>query len=248
MFSTLKQQLKKQGWSIQWNTELLDDSSNVENLSPEQVIDTVNAFPVVLKDDKRSLVIRGDFLGHNVIAKKARDKNRRRWAQFLSLFKPAEALKSFQGLAEFSRKSINAAKPIAVLEKHKYGAVFDSWLIYQFIEGDVTSKDDLPDIIQSIDYLHQKDYQHADPHCDNFLRDSNGDIVFIDCKGKKRLGHFSDCFDYLLLQNYYPDVSDEFIQRFAKFDTQSTAYKLAKTYNGYRKGRSKLKSILRKRK
>lgn len=248
MFSTLRQQLKKQGWSIQWNTELLDESVKTDTLSPEHVIDVITSFPLTLKDDKRSLVLKGEFLGHTVIAKKARDKNRRKWARFLSIFQPAEALKSFQGLLEFSHKSIKAAQPIAVLEKHSNGAVFDSWLIYQFLEGDVTTKDDLPDIIRSIDHLHTQGYQHADPHCDNFLRNSDGEIAFIDCKGKSRLGHFSDCFDFLLLQNYYPEVSNEFIQRYAKFDTKSIAYKVAKLYDSYKKGRDKVKKTLRGKK
>ncbi len=236
----------KKGWTINWAKQILDKSPNETALSPEALIQLVNAFPVTLKDDKRSLVLKGELFGTKVIAKQPRDKNRRTWSRLLSLFRPAEAAQSFINLQRFAEHAIPAPKAIAVLQEYNFNRVVDSWLIYEFIEGVPSTKDDLPKIIGLIDRLHQFGFQHNDPHYENFLS-NDGDISLIDCKGKKRLGNFSDCYDFILLNNYHPEASVDLIKRHAAYKTESLGFQLAKMYKGYKNLRGKLKKKLRKK-
>lgn len=244
---SLASKSKQRYWSITWSDQMLAaNHSDIQTLSANNVIDLIKAFPVTFKDDKRSLVLKGALFNKTVIAKQPRDKNRRTWSQLLSLLRPAEAKHSFYNLQRFADCAISAAQPIALLEQHSIGRVVDSWLIYEYIEGVPSTQDDLVEIVQLIDQLHKHNYQHNDPHYKNFLKNASGELLLIDCKGKKRVGNFTDCYDFMLLNSYHPEASIDLIKQHASFKTDSFGYQCARVYAAYKELRSQWKKKLRK--
>ena len=222
----------------------------VDNACPYEIppiadiLQTIDTWTDILKEDKRSLVKSGDFLGLKVVAKQPVDKNRRKWARFLSLIRDSEALKTMKSLSRFQEHEIPAVQPIIVLEKREGGVLKDSWLIYEYREGKPCSVKDLPEIIKLLRALHEAGFRHADPTLGNFMLDENNQMFLIDCKGKPRIGYLTDCFDYFLLQNDWR-LQDENIEKWVKFRKWSFGYQLARFYFGYKKLRSRWKHWLR---
>ncbi len=207
----------------------------------------IQSFPITLKDDKRSLVKQGELLGKQVIAKQPRDKNRRKWIRALSLIRKSEALSAQETLSDFEQQGIESVKPICVLEQRKNGMVIDSWLIYEFREGSESNVTKLPEILSLLNQLHLSGYRHDDPNFGNFLVDSNDSLFLIDCKGKKRLGYFSDYYDYMLLSQRNEGVDMDTLIDAVGINTNLWAYKLAQCYAAYKRKRTEFKEKRRQK-
>lgn len=209
--------------------------------SIENIFEAINQFPKVLKDDRRSLVKQGSLLGMQVIAKQPRDKNRRKWAQFLSMFRLAEARQTFESLISFKEQGIPSVDPICVLEKRVKRQVVDSWLIYQYRAGEPCDASSLPAMVGLLKALHANGYRHEDPTYGNFLIDPDGEMFLIDCKGKAKGGEFAAYYDYMMLSMNNPGISAEHVEALIEIDRWSPGYQLARLYRGYRNTRSRLK-------
>ena len=222
------------------------DSSVELVLSINELLDLITQFPKTLKDDRRSLVKLGEINGTQLIAKQPRDKNKRKWARFLTLFGAGEARKTFTTLLEFKNKEIESLTPFCLLEKRQLGMVVDSWLLYHYREGNESDKSYLAEIVTLLKKLHRGGYQHGDPNFGNFMVDPNGELFLIDCKGKSRSGQFSDCYDFMLLGR--GQLTPQEIEAITNMDKTSFGYRLAKLYQSYISLRSSLKKkIGRKR-
>ena len=88
-----------------------------------------------LKNNHRSLVLKGTLNGKMIVAKQPRDKNKRLWARILSYVEPSEAAQTLESLELFHQRDIASVQAILVLEKLRFGAVVDSWLVYEYREG-----------------------------------------------------------------------------------------------------------------
>lgn len=242
------------GWNSDWSCIWADDSEKLCELNIESTIEEIQQFSKTLKDDKRSLVKQGYLFGDTVIAKQPKDKNNRTWIRFLSLFRDSEARTSLQTLSDFESYGIASVKPICVFEKRINGFLVDSWLIYVYREGKPTNHENLAEIVTLLQKLHNHGYWHDDPNFGNFLIDSErsgcekskNDIFLIDCKGKKRVGTISDCFDFMLLSLRNPSVGMNEVIELAELDTDSFGFKLASFYVGYKNFRTNLKKYIRK--
>ena len=211
------------------------------------ILKSIESWTDVIKDDKRSLVKSGKFLGIKVIAKQPVDKNRRKWSQFLSLLRDGEAFKTMKSLLRFKQFGISAVQPILVLEKRKAGLLKDSWLLYEYREGRPSSLQDIPEIIKQLKSLHKAGFRHDDPTLGNFMWDENNQMFLIDCKGRPRVGHFTDCFDYFLLQNNNGlEMTD--VEKIIPLNKLTFGYQLASLYFYYKRLRSRWKKWLRNRK
>ena len=227
----------------------------LDNVHTSHVLEKIQEFSTTLKDDKRSLVKQGFLFDTQVIAKQPRDKNRRLWMKILSFFRHSEALSAQHTLTQFSQKGIESVKPICVLEHRKWGFLTDSWIIYEFREGYESSVEHLPQIIELLQKLHRNGYRHDDPNFGNFLvkqqdktaDTSNEELFLIDCKGKKRLGLFSDYYDFMLLSQRNEGVSMEKLIDKANINTNLLGYKLAEFYAAYKRKRTEFKEKRRAR-
>jgi len=222
-------------------------NSNTElALSINELLGLIEKFPKTLKDDRRSLVKLGEINHAKLIAKQPRDKNKRKWARFLSLFGAGEARKTFLTLLEFKNKGIESLTPFCLLEKRQLGMVVDSWLLYHYREGKESDKRYLASIVDLLKKLHSSGYQHGDPNFGNFMVDPSGELFLIDCKGKSRSGRFSDYYDFMLLTR--AGLTDQEIDAAVDMDKASIGYRLAEMYRSYIRLRSSFKTkIGRKR-
>lgn len=223
-------------------------TKELENMNIALILEQIKTLPITLKDDKRSLVKRGVLFETNIVAKQPRDKNRRKWMRFLSLFRQSEAVSALNTLKKFSTNDIASVIPIAAMEQRRYGMVTDSWLIYEYREGTPSTIKNLPAVIDELKKLHRHGFRHDDPNFGNFLLDDSNQLFLIDCKGKKRLGYFSDCFDYLLLslRNHGTDINE--VIKLADIKTHSFGFQLARFFYGYKQLRFRLKNFIKQRK
>lgn len=238
----LVEQLRDGAWSC-----FTEDGTSLSVLSITELLDTIDGFSVTLKDDRRSLVKKGQLIGRSVVAKQPRDKNRRQWARILSFFFPAEARKTFITLTEFKRKGIDSLTPLCVLEKRRSGMVVDSWLLYEFRDGVRSDATSLPEIVKQLTHLHQQGYRHDDPNFGNFMVAPNGDMFLIDCKGKSRVGNFSDYYDFMLLRERNKGLTAGQVDELVTMNTLSFGYYLAVLYSGYKTTRTVIKKKLGKK-
>ena len=208
----------------------------------QEVLQQLQQLPITLKDDKRSLVKQGELFGKTVVAKQPRDKNRRLWIRMLSFFRNSEVLSAQTTLSRFAELGIESVTPLCVLEKRKFGCLVDSWIIYEFREGKESSLEQLPEIIEILQRLHSNGFRHDDPNFGNFLIDPNSKLFLIDCKGKKRLGYFSDYYDFMLLSQRNRGVPFSELITAANINTDHIGFRLAKLYASYKRKRTEFKA------
>lgn len=199
-----------------------------------------------LKNNHRSLVLKGTLNGKTVIAKQPRDKNKRLWARILSYLEPSEAAQTLESLEIFHQRGIASVQPILVLEKLGFGAVVNSWLVYEYREGQSSQEQDLPRVIDFLHKLHKAGFRHNDPNLGNFLIDPKDEMFLLDCKGRKRSGNFSDANDFFLLKKINKTLSDFELSDVHQLDRFSWGYRLALAYNKVKLARSFLKDRIKK--
>lgn len=213
-----------------------------------EIFTLIDGFQDTLKDDRRSLVKRGELAGMDIIAKQPRDKNRRGWSQFLSLFRDAEAKMTFKSLLKFRQMGIESVHPVCVLEKTKGKQVIDSWLLYEYREGQPCGVQDLAEVIAQLTLLHRHGFRHDDPNFGNFLRGADGQMFLIDCKGKAVGGDFGAHYDFMLLSLRNAGVTSEQVEALRGKTRWSIGRQLASAYGAYINARTALKQVLRRRK
>ena len=223
----------------------VSQESNVILPAIPELFKQIEDFPETLKDDRRSLVKLGKLGDLKVVAKQPRDKNRRKWIRILSLLGPAEARKTFTTLLEFQTKGIESLAPVCLLERRSCGMVVDSWLLYEYREGFKSDSSHLPRIAELLKLLHSHGYRHEDPNYDNFLIGPDGQMFLIDCKGKSRVGRYSDYYDFMLLGS--GNLSEKEIAELTDVDKFSLGYWQARAYRGYIKLRSVWKEKIGRR-
>ena len=81
----------------------------------DALVKTLNSLPTTLKDNHRSLVKRGEMFGHDVVAKQPRDKHRRIWARFVSLWSAGESCQTIANLVKLQQAGIETVKPLFAL-------------------------------------------------------------------------------------------------------------------------------------
>ncbi|MFT5571464.1 MAG: hypothetical protein ACI9FR_000378 [Cryomorphaceae bacterium] len=223
------------------------ESSSMQLPSIQALIEDIEEFPQCLKDDRRSLVKKGQLLGTVVVAKQPRDKNRRKWARLLSMFRDAEAKKTLKSLVQFEQLGISSVKPICVLEKRENMRVVDSWLIYEFREGRPSSIGSLKQIVVQLNKLHSNGFRHEDPNFGNFLIGTDDVMFLIDCKGKSKGGDFGAYYDFMLLSLRNDGVSFDQVEALIEIINTSPGYLLARAYAAYISARTSLKQRLGRR-
>lgn len=226
---------------------LAEQLPNVEKLeSIEQLFQEIDAFPEILKDNHRSLVRKGSLLGREVVAKQPRSKNRRLWPRVASWFEPAEARQTLMALGRMQELGIESVTPVLVLERRRVGMIVDSWVLYEYREGEPCSNDCLPDVIDFLSTLHQHGLRHNDPNFGNFLRDADGTLFTLDCKGRKRRGNFTDVYDFILLKRVNKKLVGFELNQVKILNPKSPGYWLAITYTQLKAVRSLVKDAIKR--
>lgn len=194
----------------------------------------------VLKDDQRSYVALIEIKGEKYIYKQPREKNRRKWQKFLSIFRGSESKREFKNIEKICEVGLNGATPVLAVEKKRGLIVYDSYLIYEYIDGKESSFKDIDIIIKELKKIHSLGYLHGDSHMNNFL--IRGDKVYlIDTKLLwNKYGGFGRAFEFMYLEESCPQEIE--------YDKDSIYYKGAKGLRNYLTFLAKIKSIRRKKK
>jgi len=231
-------------WRCLCNPRQADWVAQLTSIS--ELREQLSQFDETLKDNHRSLVLKGILNGKTIVAKQPRDKNKRLWARILSYVEPSEAAQTLESLESFDQCGLASVKPILVLEKQSFGAVVDSWLIYEYREGQSSQEHHLPRVIELLHRLHKAGFRHNDPNLGNFLIDSDDEMFLLDCKGRKRSGNFSDANDFFLLKKINKTLCDFDVNDVHQLDRSSWGFRLAFAYNKVKLARSFIKDRIKK--
>lgn len=235
--------LKQGDWSLLCDPKFKSTYSGVGDLS--NLIAQLHEFPVTLKNNHRSTVKRGRLFELDVVGKRPTDKNRRIWARISSLLRAGESVTTIQNLAKLESAGIESVKPMFALERRKYGMIVDSWMCYQYRDGEPCDVSGLARVVDMLNDMHEAKFQHGDPTWNNFLLDESNVLFTIDTKAKPCRGAFDATNDFLLLRkaNKLPDLD---IDTLGRLNRSAVGYWLAVTYMNIKSFRSLLKSKIKK--
>ncbi|MBZ4683373.1 MAG: hypothetical protein PWP46_1692 [Fusobacteriaceae bacterium] len=199
----------------------------------------------ILKDSTRSVVKLINYDNKKIVIKIPVEKNKRKWIRFLTLFRKSEILKNLKSMEILLKNGIKTNKPIAGIEYRKYGMVFDSFMIYEYIEGTVVTKEDAKEVIDLLKKIHKLGYLHNDPQKRNFLK-NEAELITIDTSLKKKNIFISKILENMEYIKFAVDISEAY----KYIELNKISFKLAKfLYNFFRIKRKlskKLKKILNK--
>lgn len=235
---------KEAGWYCRCNPRQVDWVQQLPEIPA--LLQACKELPITLKDNHRSVVKQGKLADKFIVSKQPKDKNRRRWARILSYFEPSEVAQTLLTLERFHEAGIESVQPLFVLEKRILGAVVDSWICYEYREGQACTGDRLDDIINMLTKIHRAGFRHNDPNLGNFLIDRNDTMFVLDCRGRKRSGNFSDANDFFLLKKINKSLVNFELSDIPHLDQSSFGYRLAAAYSRAKSLRSTLKDKFRK--
>lgn len=162
-----------------------DNERNISKKSLYALIDAKESSVKILKDDRRSLVFVVEMNGMHYVVKNPRDKNRRLWIRFLTLFRQSETVMALKSMEILLDLRILTTKPIASIEKYLYGMVIEGWMIYEYLEAKPINTSDISKSYGLLCNLHEAGFLHGNPQEQNFLQTKEGEIAIIDSKVKK---------------------------------------------------------------
>lgn len=179
-----------------------------------------------VKNTARSRVLLLNHAGKKIILKSPREKNKRKWIRFTTLYRKGEAFKTIDNMDKLEHLGIESNKPLLAMEKRRFGMVVDSWMIYEYLPGEVCREKDYPDVVKKLKEIHAKHILHGDAQIENFLN-SESHIITIDFSPKKALfGNVSRFYEYFYLQRSAPGI-----QEFFDLPDHALAYRIAQAYS-----------------
>lgn len=180
-----------------------------------------------LKDDKRSKVDLIEIDNKKYVLKVPREKNRRKWQRFISIFRGGESIREFKQLEKLKNNGFNAPKPFLAVEKRKFKMTYDSYFVCEYIESQEGTVEDLDIIIECLNKIHKKGFLHGDSQLTNFLI-KNNKVYLIDAKLLNNIyGKFGEMYEYIYLQESCPKDLKDYVDR------DNFYFKIAKLLNSY---------------
>ena len=183
-------------------------------------------FEKEVKNSARSRVLLFDHAGKKIILKSPREKNRRKWIRFTTLYRKGEAFKAIDNMVKLERLGIESNRPLLAMEKRRFGMVVDSWMFYEYLPGEVCREEHYPDVVKKLKEIHAKHILHGDAQIENFLTSGNH-VLTIDCNPKPALfGNISRCYEYFYLERSAPGI-----RAFFDLPERTLAYRIAQAYS-----------------
>lgn len=166
----------------------------------------------ILKKHHRSLVYHIVLEGKEFILKIPVEKNSRWWIRFTTVFRKGEAFKNIEGMLQYQKLDLPTTKPVMAAERRKFGMVTDSWLLYEFLDGEscLANEKYYPMVVATLKDIHNKGYLHGDPQIRNFLFNERG-INVIDSNPKTAgFLNFSKAYEFAYLRKSAPGIEEHF--------------------------------------
>jgi tRNA A-37 threonylcarbamoyl transferase component Bud32 len=176
-----------------------------------------------LKQHSRSDVMAFNFKEKKLVLKIPKEKNRRKWIRFTTLYRSGEAFKNLQSMDLLEKLNIPTTTPVMAAEEKVNGMVKDSWLVYEYLEGEsCQDQSKFPDVVKLLEKIHRQGYLHGDAQIRNFIN-AKDRIAVIDANPSKPLFRayaFADEFAYLArsapeIEGYFKN-RNSFLYRMAK--------------------------------
>ena len=211
------------GWRVifsgdQWLYGLMDDIIAGKDVPIEKEV----------KNSARSRVLLLDHAGKKMILKSPREKNKRKWIRFTTLYRRGEAFKAIDNMVKLERLGIQSNRPLLAMEKRRFGMVVDSWMLYEYLPGEVCRESNYPDVVKKLKEIHAKHILHGDAQIENFLISGNH-VLTIDCNPKKALfGNISRFYEYFYLERSAPGI-----RAFFDLPERTLAYRIAQAYSRF---------------
>jgi len=194
----------------------------------------------IFKDDNRSKVSLFSFENEKLVFKIPKEKNKRKWQRFLSIFRGSESYREFLQAEKIYKAGLQTYKPILALEKRKYGFVVDSYFICEYLLGETGSIKYLGVIKEKLNKIHELGYLHGDSQLVNFVVDKKN-VYIIDSKfSKNKYGKFGSRYEYIYLEESCPKEID--------YEKKDIYYKGAKLLNNFLHILGKMKKKLKNKK
>lgn len=158
----------------------------------EELFDYINQrqYDIIrlLKKQRRSEVFLFKYNGKNLVLKIPKEKNVRPWIRFTTLYRTGEAFKNLKSMDRLCEIGVKTSTPVMAAEKRSFGMVTDSWIIYEYVEGEncLEKKELYPAVVDLLSEIHNKGYLHNDPQIRNFITDGM-EIYVIDSNVKRPL-------------------------------------------------------------
>ena len=155
-----------------------------------------------LKDSNRSYVLLLEIEGKYFVYKEPREKNRRKWQQFLSLFRGSESKREAFQMLEIENHGFLGPQLQFAYEKRKLGRVIHSFLLYSYIDAEEITVETAEKALSYLHRIHEAGFLHGDSQISNFLIHEE-EIYIIDSKFQKnKYGDFACAYE-----EYYFELS-----------------------------------------
>ena len=141
----------------------------------------------VLKDDNRSRVLLVNYQGEKLVVKEPKEKNRRKWQRFLSVFRGSSSYLELKNCNKIIESGFLGAEGVLAVEKTNKFWVEGSYFVSTYIEGSEGGIEYLEKIAQELAGIHRRGYLHGDSQLVNFMVGEDGRIYLIDCKLSKNI-------------------------------------------------------------
>lgn len=176
----------------------LDDESNI---SLYRDIESKNYKVIkVLKNDQRSFVALIEIEEKKYVYKEPREKNKRKWQRFLSIFRGSESKREYENIKKIKKLGFKSAIPYIAVEKRNGIICVDSYLLLSFIDGSDGKVENIDLISEELKKIHRAGYLHGDSHVANFMIKGK-DVYLIDTKFLYNIyGKFGEVFEFIYLE------------------------------------------------
>ncbi|MGL4946625.1 MAG: lipopolysaccharide core heptose(II) kinase RfaY [Cetobacterium sp.] len=193
-----------------------------------------------LKDDKRSEVLLLEIDKNKYVYKVPKEKNKRIWQRFISLFRGSESKREYKNYLRILNSGFKGPIPIMYWEKKCFGMSFDSFLLISYIEGKPATFKNLNLVAEELKKIHEKGYLHGDSQLSNFMIEKNK-VFLIDAKLIKNIYRkVGEIYEFIYLEESCHKQVDI-------YDKKNLNYKLAKSLNNYLHWIGKMKKVIRRK-
>ncbi len=199
-----------------------------------------NDFQVIeiLKDHSRSKVSRIRLNELDLVLKIPREKNKRLWIRFLTLFRQGEAFKNLRSMHFLNAIGFNSNEGYLACEYRQYGMVVNSWILYHYLSAEecLDKSETFRNVVKVLTDLHQKNVLHGDAQIRNFLT-SEGKIFLIDANPIKSKSTFAKAKEFAYLKRSQPEIESFF--KGIKY------YELAKSFDTFDRKLARIKRSIK---
>lgn len=177
----------------------------------------------ILKDTNRSYVVLIEMDGKQFVCKEPREKNRRKWQRFLSIFRGSESKREGQQMLEIEKRGFSGPSFQFAYEKKIGPMVTHSFLIYSYIDAEEINLKNAEQAFFYLKKIHEAGFLHGDSQISNFL--IHGEKMYIiDSKFKKNYyGALGKAYELYYFELSCPEIV-------FSINREEISYKIAKKW------------------